>query len=541
MSTLTDDRPLAGGSQRAAAARPGRLHATLANAASVLLPVGIGAYYLDGRTCDSLLEATALLVAVIGGFSILRRLQSLHFAPSFSARASLLSLMAKVRAQCLDIATDTAITAHAMSKCAALADEQRELARSVLAANAESSAALSGVTESVQRIAASGEQCVERSRSSVDSLHAVQAQVAAIDGKISTFSATVEELTNDATQVRETVDLIRAIAQQTNLLALNAAIEAARAGDAGRGFSVVAAEVRKLAQGVQEAADRIGSKVNTTLDLVQATAAQTREIRGEVSGIRMAADKVGNECVSALHDLEAISGQTNQIAAASEQLASANVSVMQNVQRSHDMTIEAGNMLAEAHGTSERLFRTTEKIQQLFSEVRIGTGELERVIDVCRHSRDRIAKEIASLAARGFDVFDNRYQLESGTNPPQYVVSYQRAFEASVRPLLDRARDESGAQACACINTDCYTPTHNTEFCQPPTGNPEVDIKQCRDKRMMTEGSQGRRSANHEGSLLLQTYVRDNGQLAIELALPISVGERRWGALRVALSPEKLR
>jgi methyl-accepting chemotaxis protein len=211
------------------------------------------------------------------------------------------------------------------------------------------------------------------------------------------------------------------------------------------------------------------------------------------------------------------------------------------VQQSYDLSGEIGNRMRSSEETSMKLFSVTERVQEVFSQVRLGEGQLEHVIDVGRKWRDSIQREIERLAAQGHNVFDNQYKLIPGTNPQQFLVSYHAAFEGAIQPLLDKARAESGAQACACINTDCYTPTHNSEFSRPPSGDPDVDVKQCRDKRMMTEGNYGHRSANYRGNVLLQTYVRDNGQLASEVGLPIEVHGRRWGALRIAIDPTKLK
>jgi len=83
-------------------------------------------------------------------------------------------------------------------------------------------------------------------------------------------------------------------------------------------------------------------------------------------------------------------------------------------------------------------------------------------------------------------------------------------------------------------------PTHNTDFSRPPSGDPAVDIKTCRDKRVMTD-RHARRAATYAGRLLLQTFVRDNGDLTAEVALPIHVQGRHWGAVRFGMAPARLR
>src|SRR5690606_34595288 len=93
-------------------------------------------------------------------------------------------------------------------------------------------------------------------------LETITEQMDQILRTVSTSGQAVEDLGERSQRIGEIVDAISAIAEQTNLLALNAAIEAARAGEQGRGFSVVAEEVRKLAQGSAQAASQIAALVD---------------------------------------------------------------------------------------------------------------------------------------------------------------------------------------------------------------------------------------------------------------------------------------
>ena len=106
------------------------------------------------------------------------------------------------------------------------------------------------------------------------------------------------DLNSASLQINEIVNTITAIASQTNLLALNAAIEAARAGEQGKGFTVVAEEVRKLAEESAEAADAIGTRIENILTKTQNAADSMTLGRGRVDdGIRLL-QRAGIEIVS---------------------------------------------------------------------------------------------------------------------------------------------------------------------------------------------------------------------------------------------------
>ena len=454
--------------------------------------------------------------------------------------AGLRRLLGAFRERCLDIARDVAATAHSIERSLGIAQEQARLAESVLAAGTQSCAALEDTNGSIQTIAAACEASVQRSRTSVDELQLVLYRAEHAGSQVRDFAATVKELEQRSNQVRESVHAVGEIARQTRLLALNASLEAARAGDMGRGFGVVATEVRELSSRVQDAAAGIVQIVEQTLVLVRRTATAAASMGVDIGEVASGVGAATARCAAVLQDMESVNAGTSRLAATVEQLSAANASILDHMNGSFRMSMEVQRSLGSTKQASVHLFETTEAIQESLSELQLDDGVLERRIGLCRQWAGTVQRGLERLASAGHDLFDKSYRPIPRTNPPQVMVAYQPAFEAEIRPLLDAARDALDAQACACIASDCYTPTHNTAFSRPPTGDPSIDIVHCRDKRLMTEGAQGRRSATHKGSMLLQTYVRDNGQLACEIAIALAVHGRRWGALRVAFDPAAL-
>ncbi|WP_424399126.1 methyl-accepting chemotaxis protein [Marinobacterium mangrovicola] len=134
--------------------------------------------------------------------------------------------------------------------------------------------------------------------------------------RVGSVAGVIEELSSNADSIHQMAIAIEEIAAQTNLLALNAAIEAARAGDAGRGFSVVADEVRNLAQRSQQTTDRIKTIVSTNASLMGSIVGQIDTVKesleNEIAKIALVSDGM-QEIEHAVTRLsEHISGMTDQ-------------------------------------------------------------------------------------------------------------------------------------------------------------------------------------------------------------------------------------
>lgn len=122
----------------------------------------------------------------------------------------------------------------------------------------------------------------------------------AADGSRSSF----EDLVTATQQIRDVIRLVTEIAAQTRLLALNATIEAARAGEAGRGFSVVASEVKNLAQETEKATDRVTSQIEAVAGLVSAVSASVDRIREDLAE----AQRAGGEISAAVGEQDVATG-----------------------------------------------------------------------------------------------------------------------------------------------------------------------------------------------------------------------------------------
>lgn len=453
-------------------------------------------------------------------------------------KASIEATVPTLRAEAIRVAMGAATTAFAIDGCANLSRTQADLADSIERASRETTSAVDYVADNTQRIAASSEEALQRTRNATADLQQAVAQIADVDVTVQAFLANVLDVSDRCAEVAKVNEQIADISRRTSILALNAAIEAARAGDAGRGFSVIAQEIRSLAEQVSAITQASQATVGVATARASEAAERSSKVRDDIKAVLLTVQRGSSACDAILFDLEGASTQFSQIAAASEEMSAANAQVLSSIVESRRLSADVTGRLATTAESSNIALAATETIQELLAEFYAGEGEFERLLQLCRSWRAEIQQAIERIG-ESQNVFDTGYVPIARTDPPQMMVSYQPAFQEVIQPLLDGARSQLNALACACITRDGYMPTHNSDFARPPSGDPKIDIKVCRDKRVMGD-RYGRRAASYEGRLLYQTFVRDNGDLTAEIALPIRIGGRHWGAVRFGIDPARL-
>jgi methyl-accepting chemotaxis protein len=186
---------------------------------------------------------------------------------------------------------------------------------------------------------------------------------------------TVKDLGHSSDQIGEIIGVIEDIADQTNLLALNAAIEAARAGEQGRGFAVVADEVRKLAERTTRATKEITSMIKKIQTDTTGAVTAMEEGTSEVEQGILLADKAGASLQQIVGVSQRVTDMVTQIATASEEQSATSEEISKNVEAISKVTGETAQGTQQIARAAEDLNRLTENLQQLVAAFRLDGND----------------------------------------------------------------------------------------------------------------------------------------------------------------------
>ncbi len=203
----------------------------------------------------------------------------------------------------------------------------------------------------------------------------------------------IEKLGESSKQIGEIISVIDDIADQTNLLALNAAIEAARAGEQGRGFAVVADEVRKLAERTTEATKQIAIMIKGIQSETESAVLAMNKGTVEVSSGIELADKAGQSLQQILNSTQEVIDMINQIAAASEEQSATSEQISKNVTSISQVTSESAKRVEDVAHTAEELAKMTNQLADLMRQFKVD--EYSSNMPMRQLSRNR-AKQLGS-------------------------------------------------------------------------------------------------------------------------------------------------
>lgn len=380
--------------------------------------------------------------------------------------------------------------------------------------------------------------------SAVSAFRGSETEIEALVTSVNQISSGLADLKDSLKGVQSTSETIAGIARKTNMLAMNAAIEAARAGEAGRGFSVVATEVKRLAESTTIATEQISANLSefdaktTELVAVGETMTSSASNTRESTGVLATTMTQMSGAISRMNESAALAmDSSGQIDSAARILCEVVGDIDLTIS---DLTGRTGATLGEIQSTLHR-----------FDELvgRTATEGLETSDTAMIAAAQSAASEVAALFENALNqgditmgaLFDDTYAPVEGSDPAQVMTAFtdltDRILPGLQEPIL--ASDER-IVFCAAIDRNGYLPTHNEKFSHPQTADPVWNAANSRNRRIFNDAV-GLGAGRNREPFLLQTYRRDmgGGTFAVmkDVSAPIFVQGRHWGGFRMGYRP----
>jgi methyl-accepting chemotaxis protein/hemerythrin len=393
----------------------------------LLLAVSSGLIVLFGRSVSGSLAGiiSALERAAGGDLSVRAEVsggsESLRLATAFNTMMNDMNQAMRQFFSVADLVRDSVVMVRSTTEAMASAAEEVAIQSSTIATASEEMAATSGdIARNCLYAAENAQKATEQTHSGSQIVQSSARLMDNIARRVNESSQTVEGLGQRSDQIGAIVNTIQDIADQTNLLALNAAIEAARAGEQGRGFAVVADEVRALAERTTKATKEISTMITAIQVETQAAVGAMVEGVDQVRQGTAETARSGEALEDILSKINELAMQVSQIATAAEEQTATTSEITQNIQM---ITSVVERNVESARGTTVATAKLSEQVDQLH--------------ELVGHFRLSKALMWDASFATGVGTFDNEHKVLFRMVNDLHDAMQQKRSREAIGEILD--------------------------------------------------------------------------------------------------------
>lgn len=349
----------------------------------------------------------------------------------------------------------------------------------------------------------------------------------------------ISEVSVALRQVAEASDVINKIAFQTRIVAFNASVEAVRAGDAGRGFGVVAQAVKDLAQQVGTSSRQIATVIDQLTDRIKELEQQIQQGDDDSSS-----SDVKSIVSAAIESFESNFGEVEQLMRETADSSTENLSLcdrsVETLRTFGGEFSRSVEIIRDIRSESSHLLEMSEDAIEHFSKSGVETEE-SPFIHAAMETAAAISQRFEAAIEEGeitlAELFDERYKPIAGSNPLQHMSSFVGFTDAVLPEIQEPILSLSPLVTfCAAVDRNAFLPTHNLKFSQPQGRDPVQNAANSRNRRIFNDRT-GLRAAKNKSTFLLQTYRREMSAgvyvLMKDVSAPIWVQGKHWGGLRI--------